>query len=301
MTVSTAGSDEAATRGNGVAPCERSATGSDAGSGPEAGTAMAQHVLMLGCGKMGGALLQRWSAATPFHFTALSPSGTRRLPDSVTMVTSADGLDRDLYDVIIIAVKPQMIREVLPAYIGRLAAGGLVVSLAAGTSCQSIAALAGGHALVRVMPNLPVSIGLGMSGLYAGDNVTAEHRRFIEVLMGPTGELLWAESEDELDRITAIAGSGPGYTFELLRCWAEAAEGLGFTPDQARGLVLATVRGAVELAQERDLPLAELRTEVTSRKGTTEAGLRALNEDGEMTRRFERTLQAAYDRAIELR
>lgn len=291
MTASPAGSDKTTPRAKDSA-AEMSATD---------GTAVVKHVLMLGCGKMGGALLQRWSAATPFLFTALSPSGSRRLPGPVTMVTSAAELDRAHYDAIVIAVKPQMIGDVLPSYIERLAADGLLISLAAGTSCERIAALAGGRALVRVMPNLPVSIGLGMSALYAGDGVTVDHRRFIEALMEPTGDLLWAESEDEFDRITAIAGSGPGYTFELLRCWAEAAEALGFTPAQARGLVLATVRGAVELAQERDLPLAELRAEVTSKKGTTEAGLNALNGDGEIGGRFARTLQAAYDRAVELR
>ena len=301
MTVSPAGRDKAPLPANTATKDAGMPAGTAAGREPEPGSVAVRHVLMLGCGKMGGALLQRWSAATPFHFTALSPSGARRLPEPVTMVTSAAGLDRDHYDVIIIAVKPQMIDEVLPSYIGRLAADGLLVSLAAGTSCQRITALAGAHALVRVMPNLPVSIGLGMSALYAGDGVTANHRRFIEALMGSTGELLWAESEDEFDRITAIAGSGPGYTFELLRCWVEAAEALGFTPAQARSLVLATVRGAVELAQERDLPLAELRAEVTSKKGTTEAGLEALNGDGEIAVRFARTLQAAYDRAVELR
>jgi len=299
MTTSPAGTDKTPPRSDDSGA--GAAQGAAAERDPEYRTAVVQHVLMLGCGKMGGALLQRWSAATPFLFTALSPSGNRHLPEPVTMVTSAAGLARALYDAIIIAVKPQMIDEVLPSYIDRLAPDGLLISLAAGTSCQRIATLAGRHALVRVMPNLPVSIGLGMSALYAGDGVTAEHRRFIEALMGPTGELLWAESEDEFDRITAVAGSGPGYTFELLRCWAEAAEALGFTPAQARTLVLATVRGAVELAQERDLPLAELRAEVTSRKGTTEAGLNALNGDGELTGRFTRTLQAAYDRAVELR
>lgn len=304
MTVNSAGADgipaqseNAGSQGSN----QGSVSGASRHETAEGSAALARHVLMLGCGKMGGALLQRWSAATPFEFTAVSPSGSRTLPDPVTMVTSATELTRAHYDVLIIAVKPQMIREVLPSFIERLDEDGLLVSLAAGTSCESIGSLAMGRALIRIMPNLPVSIGRGMSALYAGEGVRAEHRQFVEALMGPTGELLWAESEDEFDRITAIAGSGPGYTFELLRCWAEAAERLGFTPTQARSLVLATVRGAVELAEERQLPLAELRAEVTSKKGTTEAGLNALNGDGELADRFERTLRAAYDRAIELR
>ena len=119
--------------------------------------------------------------------------------------------------------------------------------------------------------------------------------------MAPTGELVWVSTEDELDRVTAVAGSGPGYAFEIARCWAEACESLGFSEQQARRLVLTTLAGSVDLALASDASLDELRDGVTSRKGTTQAGLSALNGGSQLGSLFGETVQAAYARAVELR
>lgn len=263
--------------------------------------ARGDRVLVLGCGRMGGALLQRWSAHTPFAFTAVSPSRQRRVPGGVALVASVDELDAEAFDVLVIAVKPQMIEEVVPGYLPCLRPGGAVVSLAAGTTCAAIARLAPRHGVIRVMPNLPVSIGRGVSAVHAPPATTAEHRRVVEALMAPTGRLLWTDTEDELDRITAIAGSGPGFAFELIRSWSDAAAELGFGERDARRWVLETLRGSIDFALERDQPPADLRDEVTSPKGTTAAGLAALNGDGELDTRLRRTLRATYERAVELR
>jgi pyrroline-5-carboxylate reductase len=273
-----------------------------AATGAEAGTASRQqNVLMLGCGKMGGALLQRWSARTPFNFTAVSPSRRPGLPDGVVLAGSADELAADDFDVLVIAVKPQMIDEVLPLYLQCLRTDGLLVSVAAGTSCAAIARMAPRHDVIRVMPNLPVAIGQGVSAVHAPPTTTPEHRHLVRALMAPTGRMLWTHTEDELDRITAIAGSGPGFAFELIRGWSDAAAELGFDEEDARRWVLETLRGSVDFALGREQPPADLRDEVTSRNGTTAAGLAVLNGDGELDRRLRRTLRAAYDRAAELR
>ena len=112
---------------------------------------------------------------------------------------------------------------------------------------------------------------------------------------------MWLDDEDEIDRFTAVAGSGPGYVFELLRAYEEAAVEIGFDRETARELVLGTVAGTTEMAVRDERPLAELRGDVTSPNGTTQAGLDALRTDGTMERLLRETVRAAYDRAVELR
>jgi pyrroline-5-carboxylate reductase len=151
------------------------------------------------------------------------------------------------------------------------------------------------------MPNLPVSLGKGVSGLFADEQVSGKHRKLTEALMQATGHLIWVASEDELDRVTAIAGSGPGYAFEIARSWAQAGEDLGFSRSEARELVLRTLEGAVDLALASEAPLDGLREQVTSKNGTTQAGLTALNGTSQLDGLLSATVHAAYERAIELR
>lgn len=273
------------------------ATAPRAGASAETST----RFLMLGCGRMGGALLDCWHAIDDFHFTAVSPSGSRSLPERVRMVRSRDDLGDAVFNHLILAVKPQMVADVLPEYLGHLAPGGVILSLAAGLSCDSLRAVAGNASIVRIMPNLPVSIGQGVSAVYADTGVGDAQRAAVEALMQPTGHFVWTATEDELDRLTAVAGSGPGYAFELMRCWAAAAEKLGFEPDTARELVLRTLQGAASMALDDGRTPTQLRDAVTSHRGTTQAGLDALNEGGALDAHFDRALRAAYARAVELR
>ncbi|MEM1186873.1 MAG: pyrroline-5-carboxylate reductase [Pseudomonadota bacterium] len=259
------------------------------------------RILMLGCGKMGGALLARWCAATPFQFTALSPSGRRSLPEGVPMVRSAHDLGDDVFDAAVLAVKPQMVKEVLPQYVRFLGADAPLLSIVAGSSCATLAAYAPNAPLIRIMPNLPAAIGLGVSGVFAPAETDAAHLALVDTLMKPTGRILRCASEDELDRITAIAGSGPGFAFEIMRAWSDATEELGMDGDTSREWILEMLRGAVALALQRGEPLDELRQEVTSKNGTTAAGLTALNGDKEIDSRLRAMLGAAYGRAVELR
>ena len=140
-----------------------------------------------------------------------------------------------------------------------------------------------------------------MSGAWANARTSDAQRAAIEAMMLRAGELVWVEEEDGLDRVTAIAGSGPGYVFEIARTYVEAARELGFSEDQARRLVLATMAGTVEMAARSDRSLAELRNAVTSKAGTTEAGLNALNGGGDLSTLLQATTRAAYARAVELR
>ncbi|WOJ92825.1 pyrroline-5-carboxylate reductase [Congregibacter variabilis] len=263
--------------------------------------ASAVQVLMLGCGSMGSALLTQWRNVDGFAFTVVSPSGLRQFPDTVTQARSPEDLSGKRFDVIVIGLKPQMIANVLPDYLEFLAPRGLYLSLAAGFSITSLMAVTRSRSVARIMPNLPVSLGKGVSGLYGAEDLNQEHRALINSLMASTGHALWVSGEDALDRVTAIAGSGPGYAFEFARAWTGAAQALGFSEEQSRALVLKTVQGAVEMALNTDATLDELRDRVTSKNGTTHAGLSALNNDEQLDNLLSNTLQAAYARAVELR
>ena len=137
--------------------------------------------------------------------------------------------------------------------------------------------------------------------MFAAKSVTDIQKTHVEAMMSLAGSALWVDDEDGIDRITAIAGSGPGYIFEVARVYVKAAQSLGFSEAQARALVLETITGTIEMAKISENNLETLRNNVTSKKGTTEAGLQALNSDNVLTERFEKTVKAAYERAVELR
>ena len=261
---------------------------------------MPVSVLLVGCGKMGGALLDQWVKCPGYSFSVIDPAGPA-LPDGVELHTSLSSLGDRQFDMLVVAIKPQLIDTVLPGHASLLSPSGCVLSIAAGCSVARLARAVGPTAIIRVMPNLPSAIGAGVSGLYANSDVTTTHRDQAETLMQAAGVAVWVEDEDQIDRVTAIAGSGPGYVFEFARTYVEAAKALGFSHDQARDLVLGTIAGTVDMARQSRDSLETLRNSVTSPNGTTEAGLAALNGDGKLTALLEATTQAAYKRAVELR
>lgn len=258
------------------------------------------RVLMAGCGNMGGALLGRWLQRPGFEFTVISPS-KRRCPEGVRVESDLQALKGQTFDLIVIAVKPQLIRDVIPAYVKLLASDGCFVSMAAGFSIHSLQEVTGSKSVIRMMPNMPVSVGKGVSALYADAQVSSAQRELVDNLMQATGQQIWVDEEDAIDRFTAIAGSGPGYAFEIARCWVEAGKALGFSEAEARGMVLQTLSGTAEMALASKATLEELRNGVTSKNGTTEAGLKALCAGGELGKYLQQALDAAYTRAVELR
>ncbi|WP_345725428.1 pyrroline-5-carboxylate reductase [Qipengyuania mesophila] len=254
----------------------------------------------MGCGKMGSALLSQWVEG-PEAITVVDPAGSD-VPDGVTLVTDRAAIADRNFDLIVAAVKPQLIDDVLPDYAAHLAPEGYVLSIAAGYSASRLSKVMGNAPVIRTMPNLPAAIGRGVSGICPGPLATAAHTEHAEDFMRRAGTTITVDSEEKLDRVTAVAGSGPGYVFEIARAYAEAAMAQGFDEDEARKMVLGTIGGAVAMAGEPGAPsLEELRNSVTSKGGTTAAGLAALNGDGGLTTRLHDTLQAAYERAVELR
>ena len=202
---------------------------------------------------------------------------------------------------IMLAVKPQFLADAAHD-LGGAADGRIVITILAGSTSQRVRDALGSRAhVIRVMPNLPAAVGKGTSGVLAGPDVSDTQADHAMDMMRRTGTAVTVENEDMLDRATAVAGSGPGYVFEIARSYVAAAEKLGFDPDQARALVLGTMEGTIAMALANpDTPLEELRNSVTSKGGTTAAGLDALNRDGGRSDKLDATLTSAIDRAVEL-
>ncbi len=203
-------------------------------------------------------------------------------------------------DILLLAVKPQVMRTVCEA-IGKSRGGNaVVVSIAAGiTAAQLDAWLGGGAAIVRCMPNTPALIGAGASGLFANAACSASQREAAQALMSAAGVSAWIEDEALMDAVTAVSGSGPAYFFHLIEALQAAAERQGLPPQAARLLVLHTALGAARMAVEGDEDAATLRQRVTSPGGTTERALEVLSEGG-LANLIDAAVVAATERGRQL-
>lgn len=257
-------------------------------------------LLVIGCGKMGGALVARWAAETQIPITVVDPF-LEVAPIGATLIDSPAGLEGMMFDNAMIAVKPQMIAEVVPDYLPYINEKSCVFSIAAGCSVKSLAAVVGDRPIVRMMPNLPAELGKGVTGYFVNEKCSDSDSALAKLLTEAVGMSLQVSLEEDLDKVTAVAGSGTGYAFEIIRCWIEAAESIGLSPDVSRELVLATVGGAVDLALAKTDSIEFLRNSVTSPNGTTEAGLAKLRNNDSMEKLMNSTVKAALARAIELR
>jgi pyrroline-5-carboxylate reductase len=204
-------------------------------------------------------------------------------------------------NLVVLAVKPYQAGSVLSSLASQLQQRRpIVLSVAAGVRIEAIQRWCGaGIPVIRAMPNRPALVGAGATGLFASSEVDASHRAMAEQVMQSVGEVVWVATEDALDAVTALSGSGPAYFFLLAEAMAKAGVDLGLPTETARRLSIATLHGAGLLAQVGDGDLARLRAEVTSKGGTTEAALRVLQGAGfdELVRR---ALEAAAHRSREL-
>jgi pyrroline-5-carboxylate reductase len=181
-------------------------------------------------------------------------------------------------DVIVLAIKPQHL-PALATTLGSLLSNQLVISIAAGIRLTDLSRWLGGyHNIVRAMPNTPAQIQVGITGLYALPSVTAKEITTADQILSAAGATLWLDSEEKLDAVTAISGSGPAYVFYFIEALHEAALKLGLNEVQAKALSIATFKGASLLADISSTPIATLREQVTSKGGTTEQGLLSLEQ-----------------------
>jgi len=204
-------------------------------------------------------------------------------------------------DVVVLAVKPQIMREVTHGLAAAVQEQQpLVISIAAGIRLGDLARWLGGYSrLVRCMPNTPALVQSGATGLYADPSVSETHRNLAESILRAVGLTLWLDNEVQLDAVTALSGSGPAYIFYIMEAMEKAAVELGLSPESARLLTLQTTFGAAKMALEsRDGP-GELRRRVTSPGGTTERAIATL-EEAQLHRIFQQAMQGACTRAAEL-
>ena len=204
-------------------------------------------------------------------------------------------------DIVVLAVKPQVLHQVAAALSETIqASNALVISVAAGIRAADLDTWLGGNvAIVRCMPNTPALIRAGAGALFANDNVSAPQRDEAEQILNAVGLALWVDQESQMDAVTALSGSGPAYFFLFMEAMEEAGVELGLERDTARRLALQTGVGATRMAQESDLPCAELRRRVTSPGGTTEQALNTF-EKLELRSIVGKALRAASDRSAEL-
>ncbi len=264
-------------------------------------------LLLVGCGKMGGALLAGWleqgaaAAQVAVVEPALDPSRTS-IPSGVQVVSTSAELPASFAPaVIVFAVKPQVMADVVPSYKAYAAAGSVSLSIAAGTPIDFFTGVLGETAgVVRVMPNTPASIGRGMSVLCANKYVSTQARKMCGELMAAVGDTAWVEDEALMDAVTAVSGSGPAYVFWLIECLAEAGQNVGLPAALSRQLALETVAGAGELARQSEETPSQLRLNVSSPGGTTLAALEVLMADDGLAPLMTAAVKAAARRGREL-
>lgn len=262
-------------------------------------------LVLIGAGNMGGALLSGWlkqgvpgagvivldphpsQAVTK----ALAEAGGRHVTAAPEDVTAG---------ILFLAVKPQMMADVLPSLKSLVGPETVVVSVAAGKTIASFEAVLGAAATVRAMPNTPAMVGRGVTGAFANARVSEAQRKAVDQLLRVSGPVEWVGSEAEIDAVTAVSGSGPAYVFYLVECLAEAGRKAGLPADLAMRLARETVSGAGELLHQSPDDAATLRRNVTSPGGTTAAALSVLMAEDAMQPLFDRAVEAARKRAEEL-
>ena len=202
-------------------------------------------------------------------------------------------------DVVVLAVKPQVLRDVALNISGCVQKNNsLVVSIAAGVNQKSLALwLDGKTAIVRCMPNTPALVLTGATALHANEHVSAEQRDLAENILRAVGLAIWVDDEAELDTVTAVSGSGPAYFFLLMEAMEKTAVDLGLTAETAELLVQQTALGAAKIALESAESAEQLRKRVTSPGGTTQAALESFHQDG-FSAMVAKALHAARDRSI---
>ncbi len=267
----------------------------------------APRIAFIGAGNMASSIIgglvgknfppRNISAADP-HTATLD-----RLKATAPVRTTTDNLDAiSGADVVVLAVKPQVMREVLTPLAETLRQSRpLIVSIAAGIEIASLARWLGDDTLpiVRCMPNTPALVQSGATGLYASPAVSAAQRQLADTVLRAVGIALWVDDEAQIDAVTAVSGSGPAYFFLVMEAMQAAGEKLGLPADVARQLTLQTALGAAQMAIASDVGADELRRRVTSPNGTTERAVAAF-EAGGLRQLFDKALTDCRDRSVEL-
>jgi pyrroline-5-carboxylate reductase len=252
---------------------------------------------------MGGAMLRGWLARGLGPVIAVEPRPDARLRKlkGVRFVSAVEEIPAGRIRACVIALKPQILRSEAVRLRPIASRGTTMVSIAAGTSIATLTKAFGRDTkILRAMPNTPGAIGQGISAIYAPKNISKSDRKLSEELLAPLGETIWVAHEKLIDVTTAVSGSGPAYVFFMVEALADAAEAEGMPRTEAEKLARATIMGAGALLAADKRSPSELRRDVTSPGGTTEAALKVLMSSNGLSRLMARAVAAANKRAGEL-
>lgn len=263
-----------------------------------------QQILMVGCGKMGGAILEGWlqSGIAPEQIHVIEKN-----PDIIASLAEKNIRSYDAVSelsvaptVMMFAIKPQILASMIDEY-RDYAANALCLSIIAGKPVAFFAKYLGEKtAIIRTMPNLPSLIQQGVTAAYANEAVTDQQKEIAAELLSVIGTFLWLEEETLMDAVTGVSGSGPAYVFLFIEYLINAGINAGLEKELARELAIHTVYGSAALAASSELTVETLRKNVTSPNGTTQAGLDALMQDKTMEKLVGNAVNAAKIRAKEL-
>lgn len=264
------------------------------------------RLAFIGAGNMAsaliGGLVKQGFAAQQITASDPYPAMLDKLKSVAPVTTTDDNIAAvSGADVVILAVKPQVMKQVLePLAVTLQQQQPLIISIAAGIEIASIERWLGGALpIVRCMPNTPALVQLGATGLFANAAVSAAQRELADSILQAVGVALWVDSEAQLDAVTAVSGSGPAYFFLVMEAMQAAGEQLGLSSETAKLLTLQTALGAARMALDADVDTAELRRRVTSPNGTTERAIASFERD-DLRAIFTRALTDCRDRSQEL-
>ena len=261
-----------------------------------------QEIVIVGCGKMGSALLKGWLAEglDPNEITVIDPNPSDWLIKQTVRLNKTLPINPS---IVLIAVKPQMMPDVVPKLNKLGNSKTLFISIAAGTSISYFQRILGNQTpIVRAMPNTPASIGKGITAIIANAYVSDIELKATEKLLSSVGEIVSLDSEEQMDAVTAVSGSGPAYVFHLIEALADAGQANGLNAELSMTLAKATVAGAGLLAETSNEDPTNLRINVTSPGGTTAAALKILmDQDTGFNSLLLKAVEAASNRSKELR
>ncbi|GAA0307720.1 pyrroline-5-carboxylate reductase [Psychrobacter aestuarii] len=262
-----------------------------------------KKISFIGAGNMAQALISGLVACgvKPSNITAADPNADVREQLSAkglqTVDPTADATKAVVdADVVVLAVKPQVMKAVVSGFKDVLDKQ-LIVSVAAGLSTDIIADMLGGYqTIVRAMPNTPSMIQMGATGLYATDDISSEQKDLAEAVMAASGLVMWVNDEEHMHAVTAVSGSAPAYMFYFIESMVDGAVALGLDKQQASALAMQTMLGAATMSLQSDDSPAELRRKVTSPNGTTQAAIESMQAN-DIGRQIAEAMTACYQRS----
>ena len=261
-------------------------------------------VLLVGCGHMGTALVNSWLNLNSYSFTVVDPFNFKKLKNKFNNkkidILNKAPIQKEInkFDIIIFAVKPQIAHRVLSEYKDfEFKKNSIISSIIAGKKIIFFQKrLKNANQFVRIMPNMPALIRNGISCFVSTNNLSNKNKKTINQLFLKVGKTLWLNNESQIDKATAVSGSGPGYVYALINSFEKAAQKLGFSKKQSRELVLTTILGSIYLMQETKKEPYDLEKSIAVKGGTTEAGLKNLKNNN-IDKIIYKTYMSAYKKA----